>query len=267
MDEPSDRTTSPPGPYMKDEWIRAIEETAVRGGEACTIVLIRGESGTGKDMLARSIHAASRQDQPFIKINCGAVPPEHLESELFGHEKGAFPGAGRRKLGKVEFAHRGTLFLDEIGLLPPALEPRLLEVLRDRESRRVGGRWPILVDVRVIGATTRTPEGLEHGAPPWSEPARLRVIDIRIPPLRERRDEIPSLASLFLSRFRQQYRQRVELTPAILALFSEYSWPGNVRELEAVVRRLVFTGDPDRVQDELQARIRLVRLQRGLESA
>jgi two-component system, NtrC family, response regulator AtoC len=233
--------------------MRAVQEIISRVADTNTTVLIRGESGVGKELVARAIHAASpRHAHPFVKVNCAALPAELLESELFGHEKGAFTGAYRRKLGKFEFASKGTLFLDEIGELPLSLQAKLLHVLQDHEFSRVGGREVIRVDIRVIASTNRDLE-VALGAGQFREDLyyRMNVVEIRVPPLRERREEIPVLVNLFLDKFQRQYDREVKLPPDVIHSFSEYAWPGNVRELENVVRRLVVLGQVDKVQEEL----------------
>src|SRR5262245_411202 len=235
---------------------RIIEEVA--GTNAA--VLIRGESGVGKDLVARAIHSAStRRQQPWIKVNCAALPAELLESELFGHEKGAFTGAHSRKLGKFEFAHMGTIFLDEVGELPLALQPKLLHILQDLAFSRIGGRELIHVDVRVVASTNRNLEdALENGQFREDLYYRLNVVEIRVPPLRERREEIPALATLFLGVFNRQYQRDVKLEPEVLELFGQYPWPGNVRELENMVRRLVVLANARQVCEEILTRLRTV---------
>jgi two-component system response regulator AtoC len=212
----------------------------------------------GKEVVARAIHAASpRHAEPFVKVNCAALPAELLESELFGHEKGAFTGAYRRKMGKFEYANKGTIFLDEIGELPRALQAKLLHVLQDYEFSRIGGREMIRVDTRVIAATNRNLEAaLESGDFREDLYYRLNVVEIRVPPLRERRDEIPVLASTLLDRFNREYHRSVSLSHETLAIFQGYSWPGNIRELDNVVRRLVLLGNPAQVHNELTHSIR-----------
>jgi transcriptional regulator with GAF, ATPase, and Fis domain len=208
-------------------------------------VLVRGESGVGKDLVARAIHARStRRLGPFIRVNCAAIPSGLLESELFGHERGAFTGAAHRKLGRFEHANQGTIYLDEIGDLSLELQAKLLHVLQDLRFSRVGGYAQIQVDARVIAATNRDLEAamsrLEFREDLYY---RLNVVDLRIPPLRERREEIPGLAAWFLDRFNVQYGRQKRLLPETLALLEEYSWPGNVRELENTIRRLVVLAD------------------------
>src|SRR5262245_3130762 len=240
---------------------RIIEEVA--GTNAA--VLIRGESGVGKDLVARAIHSAStRRQQPWIKVNCAALPAELLESELFGHEKGAFTGAHSRKLGKFEFAHLGTIFLDEVGELPLALQPKLLHVLQDLAFSRIGGRELIHVDLPVVASTNRDLEdALENGQFREDLYYRLNVVEIRVPPLRERREEIPALAAGFLAAFNRQYQRDVKLEADVLSLFGEYTWPGNVRELENVVRRLVVLANAKQVCEELLGRLRTVARRSG----
>ena len=236
--------------------MRAIKQIIAQVADTNTTVLIRGESGVGKDLVARAIRIASpRHDRPFVKINCAALPAELLESELFGHEKGAFTGAYRRKLGKFEFANHGTLFLDEIGELPLGLQAKLLHVLQDQEFSRVGGREIIRVDTRVIASTNRDLEAaLAAGQFREDLYYRLNVVEIRVPPLRERREEIPVLVAYFLEKFLRQYGRKIAPKPEILQWFNEYSWPGNVRELENIVRRLVVLDNAPQIQAELLAR-------------
>jgi transcriptional regulator with GAF, ATPase, and Fis domain len=217
-------------------------------------VLIRGESGVGKEIAARAIHLVSeRRGGPFIRINCAALPAELLESELFGHEKGAFTGAYRTKPGKFELAAKGTLFLDEIGDLPLPLQAKLLHVLQDGEFIRVGGTEHLHADVRVITATNRPLEqALAAGRFREDLYYRLNVVTIRIPPLRERPEEIPTLVAAFLARFNEQYGRQARLTEESLHLLASYSWPGNVRELENTIKRLVVLNDEAVVGDELR---------------
>jgi len=236
---------------------RAIIEVIDQVADTNATVLIRGESGVGKDLVARAVHAASpRREQPFVKVNCAALPAELLESELFGHEKGAFTGAYRRKLGKFEFANTGSLFLDEIGELPLALQAKLLHVLQDHEFSRVGGRDVIRVDTRVLASTNRNLEAaLTTGQFREDLYYRLNVVEIHVPPLRERREEIPGLVAYFLEKFQRQYRRAVRLSADIIRCFTEYAWPGNVRELENTIRRLVVLGNVRQIHEEILARL------------
>jgi two-component system response regulator AtoC len=238
--------------------MRAVQEIINGVADTNTTVLIRGESGVGKELVARAIHAASpRHAHPFVKVNCAALPAELLESELFGHEKGAFTGAYRRKLGKFEFANKGTLFLDEIGELPHPLQAKLLHVLQDQEFSRVGGRELIRVDTRILASTNRNLEvALAAGQFREDLYYRLNVVEIRVPPLRERREEIPILVEVFLEEFQRQYGRKVELSPETMRCFTEYPWPGNVRELENLVKRLVVLGNVGKIQEELLSGLR-----------
>jgi Nif-specific regulatory protein len=197
-------------------------------------VLIRGESGVGKDVIAGAIHRISpRRAHPFVKVNCAALPAEILESELFGHEKGAFTGAYKATQGKFEVAHGGTLLLNEIGDMPVALQAKLLHVLQDQEFVRVGGVEIISVDVRIVASTNRDLEAAVRGGQFRQDLYyRLKVIDLHVPPLRDRREEIPYLAQTFVERFNEQYGRSLVLSQEALALLTAYSWPGNVRELE-----------------------------------
>jgi two-component system response regulator AtoC len=233
--------------------IRSIIESVA---DTDATVLIRGESGVGKDLVARALHAASpRRDGPFVKVNCAAIPQGLLESELLGHEKGAFTGAHRRKPGQFEYANKGTIYLDEIAELPLALQAKLLHVLQDFRFSRVGGNSTIDVDARVIAATNRDlEEAMARGEFREDLYYRLNVVEIRVPPLRERRDEIPLLAAWFLAKFNAQYGRRKELAPEMLARLTEYSWSGNVRELENVIRRLVVLSDGEQAIEALLVR-------------
>src|SRR5215831_5169699 len=218
-----------------------------------TTVLIRGESGVGKDLIARAVHTAStRRDAPFVKVNCAAIPQELLESELFGHEKGAFTGAHRRKLGHFEYANKGTIYLDEIGELPIALQAKLLHVLQDFRFQRVGGHAVLQVDARVIAATNGDlEEAMKRGEFRQDLYYRLNVVEIRVPPLRERREEIPILANWFLAKFNAQYGRQKRLMPETLAQLCVHPWFGNIRELENAIRRLVVLSDGEKTVDAL----------------
>jgi two-component system response regulator PilR (NtrC family) len=205
-------------------------------------VLLSGESGTGKELAARAIHALSpRHELPFVSINCGALPENLLESELFGHMKGSFTDAHQNKKGLFEVAHRGTLFLDEVGETPPAMQVKLLRALQEKKIRRVGGTDEIEVDVRVISATNVSLEELVKEKR-FREDLfyRLQVIPVRTPPLRERREDIPLLAEHFRSRFNEEMGKRVaKISEEAMGLLERYRWPGNVRELENVIERAV----------------------------
>ena len=206
-------------------------------------VLVTGESGTGKELVANALHHASpRREERFLAINCGAIPSDILESELFGHEKGSFTGAIGRKIGKFELAHRGTLFLDEISELYPELQVKLLRVLEERSVMRVGGADPIDIDFRLIAATNRDLEA-EVAENRFREDLfyRLKVVTLRIPPLRERVDDIPLLAEHFLERFCQEHgREAKSLSAPAIDVLKRAAWPGNVRELKNVLESLVI---------------------------
>jgi two-component system, NtrC family, response regulator AtoC len=236
--------------------MRAIGTVIENVADTDATVMIRGESGVGKDLVARAVHAASsRRRGPFVKVNCAAIPLGLLESEFFGHEKGAFTGAHRRKHGQFEYANRGTIYLDELAELPPALQAKLLHVLQDFQFSRVGGHQLVEVDTRVVAATNRDLEAaMARGEFRQDLYYRLNVVEIKVPPLRERREEIPALASRFLARFNSQYGRQKQLMPETLAWLTEYSWPGNVRELENVIRRLVVLGDGERAIEALVTR-------------
>jgi two-component system response regulator PilR (NtrC family) len=237
------------------EMVRAVAPTS-------STVLVTGESGTGKELVARAIHGLSgRAERPFVSINCGALPDTLLESELFGHVKGAFTDARQNKKGLFEAAHGGTLFLDEVSETSPPMQVKLLRALQERRIRRLGGTEEIDVDVRVIAATNIPLEDLVHEKR-FREDLfyRLQVIPIRTPPLRERREDIRLLAEHFLERFSRRMGKKVErLTEDALVSLERYSWPGNVRELENVVERAVALETstevgPDRLPEALGER-------------
>ncbi|MEK6528020.1 MAG: nif-specific transcriptional activator NifA [Nitrospirota bacterium] len=212
-------------------------------------VLLRGESGTGKELIAKAIHYMSpRSKKAFIKFNCAAIPEGLLESELFGHEKGAFTGAVSSRKGKFELADGGTIFLDEIGDLPISLQPKILRVLQEREFERVGGEKTIKVDVRIIVATSRNLEKLV-AENKFREDLyyRLNVIPILLPPLRERDEDLPLLLEYFLEKFNSENNRSVVLERSTFHVLLNYDWPGNVRELENTVERLVIMAHYDRI--------------------
>ncbi len=221
--------------------LKPIVEDVERVAHTRSTVLLRGETGTGKELIARAIHEASpRAKKPLIKVNCAAIPETLLESELFGHEKGAFTGAEKRRLGRFELANEGTLFLDEIGDVTPAMQAKLLRILQEREFERVGGSETIKVDVRVVAATHRNLEELvKKGQFREDLYFRLNVFPIELPPLRKRRDDIPELARFFLLRYaREAGKPHLEnLSSDAVARLVAYPWPGNIRELENVIER------------------------------
>jgi formate hydrogenlyase transcriptional activator len=206
-------------------------------------VLIQGETGTGKELIAQAVHNRSgRRDRPFIKLNCAAIPSGLLESELFGHEKGAFTGAITRKPGRFELADKGTLFLDEVGDIPLELQPKLLRVLQEREFERLGSTRTQQVDVRVIAATHRDlKEMVEEGTFRSDLYYRLHVFPLTIPPLRDRREDIPFIVRHFVDKYSQRMNRQIEtISPRAMAVLKEYAWPGNVRELQNFIERAVI---------------------------
>ncbi len=220
-----------------------VLEKVTRVAKTDTTVLITGETGTGKELIARAIHSASqRRDKPLIKLNCAALPAGLVESELFGHEKGAFSGAISRRVGRFELANGGTIFLDEVGEVPPDVQVKLLRVLQEREFERVGGTSPIKVDVRVIAATNRDlGKSIREGKFREDLYYRLNVFPIALPPLRDRAGDVPLLVQFLVARFAACAGVRIEsVGRATLERLNGYSWPGNVRELENVLERAVI---------------------------
>jgi two-component system response regulator AtoC len=243
--------------FGKSRPMRAVENIVRRAADTNATILLQGESGTGKEMVAQAIHYVSgRRDKPFLKVNCASLPGELLESELFGHEKGAFTGAHRRKPGKFEVASRGTFLLDEIGEVPLDLQAKLLHVLQDGAFFRVGGSELIQTDARVIAATNRDLASvMAKGAFREDLYYRLNVVTISIPPLRERREEIPFLVEYFVEKFCRQYNRDVpNFSPDTMQLLQEYAWPGNVRELENMIKRAVVLQSETLVQEEIAVR-------------
>ncbi len=208
-----------------------------------TVVLIQGETGTGKELVAHAIHdLSSRSKRPFINVNCAAIPATLLESELFGHEKGSFTGAFAQKIGRFELAHEGTLFLDEIGEIPLELQPKLLRALQEQEFERVGGNRTIRVDVRIVAATNRNlKQMVDEGKFRADLYYRLHVFPLTVPPLRERREDIPLLIRFFTQRYARKLNRAIDEIPsAALDALTRYDWPGNIRELQNLVERSVI---------------------------
>lgn len=226
---------------MKDvlEIVKKVTPTQVT-------VLIVGESGTGKELIARAIHYnSSRKTYPFIAINCAAIPENLIESELFGHEAGAFTGATQRKIGLFELADKGTLFLDEIGDLPFTTQTKLLRVLQDKEIRRVGGKDSIKIDVRIVAATNKDIEKeIEKGNFREDLYYRLNVVTVKLPPLRNRKEDIPYLVQFFIDRYNKEFGKKIKGTSeGVMNAFMDYHWPGNIRQLESVIERAVLLCD------------------------
>lgn len=224
--------------------MRMVYDQVGQVADSLATVLIRGESGTGKELIARAIHMNSaRSDRPFICVNCAALPENLIESELFGHEKGAFTGATVQRKGRFELAHGGTLFLDEIGDISPNVQVRLLRVLQEKNFERLGGHRTISVDVRVISATSRHLEdAMKTGKFREDLYYRLNVFPIHLPPLRERRSDIMLLADFFTQHFSHQYKRSIKrISTSAINMMMQYHWPGNVRELENCIERAVLT--------------------------
>jgi DNA-binding NtrC family response regulator len=224
------------------EAMQRIRTTLEQVADTDVTILIHGESGVGKEVVARTSHDISpRAKEAFVQVNCAALPNDLLESELFGYEKGSFTGAATRKQGKFEAANKGTIFLDEIGEMSPALQAKLLQVLQDSEFTRIGGNKEIHVDVRVVCATNRRLEEMvRDGRFREDLFLRLNVVNIAIPPLRERREEIAPLIRTFLARFAHQYQKPpIELSDRLILELHEYRFPGNVRELENMIKRII----------------------------
>lgn len=228
--------------------MRSVYEQIVQVAESTATVLIRGESGTGKELVARAIHYGSeRRNNPFISVNCAALPENLIESELFGHEKGAFTGATQQRKGRFEMANGGTIFLDEIGDISPAVQVRLLRVLQEKTFERVGGGESIPVNVRVLAATSRNLEkGIEEETFREDLYYRLNVFPIILPPLRERRSDIMLLADHFLQKYGEMYSKNIKrISTSAINMMMAYHWPGNVRELENCIERAVLTASDE----------------------
>jgi two-component system NtrC family response regulator len=228
-----------------------VLDLAGRAARSTSTVLVRGETGTGKELLAKAIHFNSpRKERPFVTINCGAIPKDLLESELFGHLKGSFTGAVAHKTGKVEAADQGTLFLDEIGDMTLELQVKLLRLIQHGEIEKIGATEPMKVDVRIIAATHRNLQGMIEDQT-FREDLyyRLSVIPLELPPLRERPDDVPELIRIFFQRAREKHcRPNLELPEALMPYFEVYRWPGNVRELENIIERIIVLTDGELVR-------------------
>ncbi len=239
-----------PGVIGNSEGMKLVMELIEAVAKTDSLVLIEGESGTGKELIARAIHHNSlRKDNPFIVLNCGALSEGILESELFGHERGSFSGAFTQRKGRFELAHKGTLFIDEIGELSLSAQTRLLRVLQEKEFERVGGNFPIKIDVRVIAATNKNLER-EVKENRFREDLyyRLNVFKIHIPPLRERKDDISELTGFFITKFSKDMNKPVRfISPEALRILKTYSWPGNIRELQNVIERAVVLCKDDTI--------------------
>jgi Nif-specific regulatory protein len=258
LDPPSAVSVAGQGHYDPDRIVgdglsmKAVLRQVQQAAGSRSTVLLRGESGTGKELFARALHKLSaRRDQPFVKLNCAALPESLLESELFGHERGAFTGAVKMRRGRFEMAHKGTLFLDEIGDISPATQVKLLRVLQERTFERVGGNRPITVDVRIIAASNTDLEAAVRSRR-FREDLyyRLHVVPIVLPPLRERKEDIPLLVGHFLQRFNVENHKHMKISSAAMDLIVGYDWPGNVRELENCIERMVVMARRDIVAPE-----------------
>ena len=241
--------------WGNSEKMRSIATVIEQVADSDVTVLIRGESGVGKELVARAIHQRStRHNRPFVKVNCAALPVDLLESELFGHERGAFTGAATTRIGKFEQADGGTMMLDEIGEMKPALQAKLLHVLQDAEFTKLGSNKRVQIDVRVVAATNRDLEKmLSSGEFREDLYYRLKVIELVVPSLRHRRDEIPMLTEYFLARYSNKYKRPPRnISEELRDLFMTYDWPGNIRELENMIKRMVVLQDEQLVVREIQ---------------
>jgi transcriptional regulator with PAS, ATPase and Fis domain len=240
------QTGRPTIPIGESRTFKEVIANAIKVAASETFVLVQGASGTGKELFAQMIHQhSSRKDQPFVAVNCAAMPDQLLESELFGHEKGAFTSAFRTKEGLVEVANGGTLFLDEVGDISPLTQPKLLRFLETGEFRRVGGTTPRKVDVRVISATNKNLQNeVRNGRFRDDLLYRLNVVSIRLPELKERKEDIPLLVEFFLSR----KSKTKKLSEEAMGLLMKYDWPGNVRELEHVIEGAIAMSQTDIIE-------------------
>ena len=237
----------------QSESMKNVFNVIEKVAETSSSVLITGESGTGKELVANAIHATSpRAKKHFVAINCSAIPPDLIESEMFGHEKGAFTGASNQSIGKFEYANGGTIFLDEISTLKMELQAKLLRFLQEREFTKVGGNRTIKVDVRIITATnTDLNDMVQEGHFRNDLYFRLNVIPIEVPPLRRRKGDIPILANYFLDKFNRQLNKKIKgITSGVMTVLETYPWPGNIRELENLIERMVVLGSDGRLIEE-----------------
>ena len=247
--------------WGNSEKMRNIATVVEQVADSDVTVLIRGESGVGKELVSRAIHQRStRKHRPFVKVNCAALPAELLESELFGHERGAFTGAATTRIGKFEQADTGTLFMDEIGEMKPALQAKLLHVLQDAEFTKLGSNKRINVDVRIVAATNRDLEKMMLSGE-FREDLyyRLKVIELTVPALRERLDEIPTLTDFFTARYSKKYNRPLKpVSEELRQMFLQYEWPGNIRELENMIKRVVILQDEHLVVREIEHNMKRV---------
>ena len=236
--------------------LEAVLEQVERVATTGSTVLIQGETGTGKELIAHAIHnISSRSGRPFVRLNCAAIPLDLLESELFGHEKGAFTGAIAQKIGRFESADKGTLFLDEVGDIPSALQPKLLRVLQEQEFERLGSTRTHQVDVRLVAATNRDLTQMANRGEFRSDLYyRLNVFPIQLPPLRERREDIPALVTHFAETLGRRIGREIEHIPSeTMSALSSYQWPGNIRELQNLIERAVILSDDGVLPNPLPA--------------
>jgi len=236
--------------------LEAVLEQVERVAPTDSTVIIQGETGTGKELIAHAIHnLSSRCGRPFVRLNCAAIPLDLLESELFGHEKGAFTGAIAQKIGRFELADKGTLFLDEIGDIPPALQPKLLRVLQEQEFERLGSTRTHQVDVRLVAATNRDLEEMVNRGQFRSDLYyRLNVFPVQLPPLRERPEDIPALVTHFVERFGHRMGREIEsIPPETMSALASYQWPGNIRELQNLIERAVILSNDGVLPNPLPA--------------
>jgi two-component system, NtrC family, response regulator AtoC len=243
--------------FGRSEAMRSVRERLAKIANANVPVLIHGESGTGKDIIARMVHGLSPwKSGPFVKVNCPAIPGTLLESELFGYEKGAFTGAYGAKPGRVEMAHRGTLFLDEISELELGLQSKLLQLLQDGQFCRIGAQEDKKVEVRIVCATNRNLEvEIESGTFRQDLFYRINVVSLYLPPLRERRGDIEDLVNYFLQHYNHKFNCRARsLSPEMIGVLQKYHWPGNIRELENLVKRYVILGNEEAIAADLAPR-------------